>query len=104
MRRLTNDEHLSAEFATTWPEYDLDAKTRACRLAENMGLECAETADRAAVLANMAYAWDPAWLREVVGAEVPEDQAREIRAQLRAAMLIAALCAEWLVRRKVGLR
>ena len=33
---------------------------------------------------------DPAWLREVVGAEVPEDQAREIRAQLRASMLIAA--------------
>ena len=29
MRRLTNDEHLSAEFTTTWPEYDLDAKTRA---------------------------------------------------------------------------
>ena len=27
MRRLTNDEHLSAEFATTWPQYDLDAKT-----------------------------------------------------------------------------
>ncbi|HUQ21207.1 MAG TPA: hypothetical protein VM099_16425 [Gemmatimonadaceae bacterium] len=29
MRRLTGDEHLSIEFATTWPEYDLDAKTRA---------------------------------------------------------------------------
>ena len=29
MRRLTNDEHLSTEFATTWPQYDLDAKTRA---------------------------------------------------------------------------
>ena len=29
MRRLTNDEHLSAEFATTWPQYDLDAKTHA---------------------------------------------------------------------------
>ena len=29
MRRLTNDEHLSAEFATTWPEYNLDAKTHA---------------------------------------------------------------------------
>lgn len=28
MRRLTNDEHLSAEFATTWPTYDLDEKTR----------------------------------------------------------------------------
>ena len=29
MRRLTNNEHLSAEFATTWPQYDLDEKTRA---------------------------------------------------------------------------
>ncbi len=29
MRRLTKDEHLSAEFATTWPQYDLDQKTRA---------------------------------------------------------------------------
>ena len=29
MRRLTKDEHLSTEFATTWPQYDLDAKTRA---------------------------------------------------------------------------
>ena len=28
MRRLTKDEHLSAEFATTWPQYDLDGKTR----------------------------------------------------------------------------
>lgn len=29
MRRLTKDEHLGAEFATTWPNYDLDEKTRA---------------------------------------------------------------------------
>ena len=29
MRRLTKDEHLTAEFATTWPQYDLDQKTRA---------------------------------------------------------------------------
>ena len=29
MRRLTKDEHLGPEFATTWPQYDLDPKTRA---------------------------------------------------------------------------
>ena len=29
MRRLTGDEHLSAEFATTWPTYAMDDKTRA---------------------------------------------------------------------------
>ena len=28
MRRLTKDEHLGPEFATTWPTYDLDRKTR----------------------------------------------------------------------------
>jgi alkylhydroperoxidase family enzyme len=29
VRRLTGDEHLNSEFATIWPEYDLDSKTRA---------------------------------------------------------------------------
>ena len=29
MRRLTKDEHLGPEFATTWTQYDLDEKTRA---------------------------------------------------------------------------
>ncbi len=29
MRRLTRNEHLDHEFATTWPTYELDDKTRA---------------------------------------------------------------------------
>lgn len=29
VRRLTGDEHLDHEFATTWSTYDLDTKTRA---------------------------------------------------------------------------
>jgi alkylhydroperoxidase family enzyme len=29
LRRLTGLEHLDHEFATTWPTYELDAKTRA---------------------------------------------------------------------------
>lgn len=29
MRRLTGDEHLTLDFATTWSTYDLDDKTRA---------------------------------------------------------------------------
>ena len=29
VRRLTGDEHLTPEFATTWPTYDLDPKTKA---------------------------------------------------------------------------
>lgn len=28
MRRLTGDEHLDMDFATDWPEYDLDEPTR----------------------------------------------------------------------------
>ena len=28
VRRLTGDEHLDAEFATTWSTYDLEEKTR----------------------------------------------------------------------------
>lgn len=28
VRRLTKDEHLSEQFATTWSTYDLDEKTR----------------------------------------------------------------------------
>ena len=46
--------------------FGMDARTRACRLATNMGMECADEAGgRDAVLANMAFAWDPAWLREI---------------------------------------
>lgn len=29
VRRLTGNEHLSSEFATEWPTYDLDERTRA---------------------------------------------------------------------------
>lgn len=29
VRRLTGDEHLDFEFATNWPQYDLDDATRA---------------------------------------------------------------------------
>ena len=45
----TNSAHL----------FGMDARTRACRLATNMGMECAdEAAGRDAVLANMAFAWN----------------------------------------------
>ncbi len=47
--------------------FGMDARTRACRLAQNIGLECADEPPEhgAAVLANMAFTWDPAWLREI---------------------------------------
>lgn len=43
VRRLTGDEHLSGDFATTWPEYDLDEPTRAMlryasKLTEHPGM------------------------------------------------------------------
>jgi phosphatidylglycerophosphate synthase len=47
--------------------FGMDARDRACRLAGNAGLECVDTVapGRAALLANMAYGWDPAWLKEM---------------------------------------
>jgi phosphatidylglycerophosphate synthase len=45
--------------------FGMDARDRACRLATNAGFESTEAVqpDRAALLANMAYAWDPVWLK-----------------------------------------
>jgi phosphatidylglycerophosphate synthase len=45
--------------------FGMDARERACRLATNAGFECADAVQpgRPAVLASMAYAWDPAWLK-----------------------------------------
>ena len=49
--------------------FGMDSADRAHRLAANAGLEVADSVipGRTAVLANMAYAWDPAWLREIAG-------------------------------------
>lgn len=43
VRRLTGDEHLDVEFATTWSQYDLDTPTRAlltyaAKLTETPGM------------------------------------------------------------------
>jgi len=45
--------------------FGMDAQQRACRLAANAGFECADVPQegRAALIASMAYAWDPAWLK-----------------------------------------
>jgi alkylhydroperoxidase family enzyme len=60
VRRLTGDEHLSAEFATTWPSYALDPKTRAllayaAKLTDQPAM--VEDADFAAL---RAAGWDEA--------------------------------------------
>jgi len=43
----------------------MDARDRACRLATNARLECAEAPvdGQAVLLASLRYAWDPAWLK-----------------------------------------
>ena len=43
--------------------FGMDARDRACRLATNAGFTCADEVapGKAALVANMAYAWDPAW-------------------------------------------
>ena len=45
--------------------FGIPARERALRLATNAGFECAEAAEpgRAALLASMAYGWDPIWLK-----------------------------------------
>ena len=70
--------------------FGMEARERACRLATNAGFECADAlaAGRAAIVANLDYAWDPAWLKamrerprtrltwrgETVMAHVPADE------------------------------
>ena len=45
--------------------FGTDARERACRIATNAGFECADAAQagRSVLLANIRYAWDPAWLK-----------------------------------------
>ncbi|HEY6049225.1 MAG TPA: CDP-alcohol phosphatidyltransferase family protein [Sphingomicrobium sp.] len=47
--------------------FGMEARERACRLAANAGFECADAvqAGRAALVASMDYAWDPAWLKAI---------------------------------------
>ena len=47
--------------------FGMNAAERACRIADNAGLESAAAAvpDQPALLANMGFAWDPAWLKEI---------------------------------------
>jgi phosphatidylglycerophosphate synthase len=49
--------------------FGMEARARACRLAANAGFECADTTKpgRAAIVASLDYAWDPAWLTEFAG-------------------------------------
>jgi phosphatidylglycerophosphate synthase len=83
--------------------FGMSAQARACRIAANAGFECAPAAQpgEPALLANMGFAWDPAWLKaigsrpgsvltladEPVLAHVPEGQSAD---SMLAAMLSGA--------------
>lgn len=58
VRRLTGDEHLNSEFATTWPEYDLDAKTRALLTYAKKLTDIPAGIEDADIDAMRAVGWD----------------------------------------------
>lgn len=58
MRRLTGDEHLTFEFATRWPEYDLDEKTRALLACAKKLTETPSMIEDADLDALRAAGWD----------------------------------------------
>src|SRR4051812_15669913 len=49
--------------------FGMTARDRAYRLAANAGFECADTVQpgRPALIASLAYGWDPLWLKELRG-------------------------------------
>ena len=58
VRRLTGDEHLGFEFATEWPLYDLDEKTRAVLNYTVKLTDAPSTIEDADIDALRAAGWD----------------------------------------------
>lgn len=58
VRRLTGDEHLDPEFATTWPTYDLDPNTRALLTYAKKLTETPNQIDDEDIEALHAAGWD----------------------------------------------
>jgi alkylhydroperoxidase family enzyme len=58
VRRLTGDEHLSFEFATEWPLYELDDKTRTLLDYASKLTESPSTIDDADIDALRSAGWD----------------------------------------------
>lgn len=58
MRRLTGNEHVGPEFATTWPQYDLDPKTRALLTYAKKLTETPSGVDDSDIEALRAAGWD----------------------------------------------
>lgn len=58
VRRLTGNEHLTSEFATDWPTYDLDERTRALLLYATKLTETPSQIEDADIEALRAAGWD----------------------------------------------
>ena len=58
VRRLIGSEHLSPEFATTWPQYDLDSETRALLAYAKRLTEAPNLLEEADFDALRAVGWD----------------------------------------------
>lgn len=65
VRRLTGDEHLSAEFATEWPEYELDQGTRALLRYASKLTETPSLVDRDDMEALVAAGWNDRAIWEI---------------------------------------
>jgi uncharacterized peroxidase-related enzyme len=65
VRRLTGDEHLDAEFATTWSQYDLDEPTRALLQYAVTLTEAPMMVDKSAVDALRDAGWDEQAIWEI---------------------------------------
>lgn len=64
VRRLIHDEHLGPEFATTWPQYDLDPKTRALLGYAKTLTERPSQVDDADIQALRSAGWDEGGIYE----------------------------------------
>lgn len=64
VRRLTGDEHLSSEFASTWPTYDLDPKTYALLAFAKKVTEAPSMLADADVQALRDAGWDESGIYE----------------------------------------
>ena len=58
MRRLTGNEHLSSDFATEWPTYQLDERTRALLAYASRLTDAPAQIEDADVAALHAAGWD----------------------------------------------
>jgi alkylhydroperoxidase family enzyme len=58
VRRLTDNQHLGSEFATEWPLYDLDAKTRELLSYATKLTDSPASVEDADIAALKAAGWD----------------------------------------------